>query len=803
MSRLWLCLAIFVLSTSCRAEDQPENVALGATYTLTPPNYSHCTDADDAVQLTDGIYTEGYFWTQRTTVGWSRGGINYITLDLGQIFPISGISFNTAAGVADVRWPKSILIFVSDDGQTWHEVGDLVRLVPEGFLPPYGTYAVRKLTTTALKTHGRYVQLAIEPEGHYCFVDEIEVFRGPREFLAEPLPGKPVADVAAHVQTRQFTVLVQEQLRRDLKSALEDLETADVTEQQRNILRAHGDGLATRINDMPLLSPEGFRAVLPMTDLEREIFAFQAQVWRAQRKPTLRIWHAHRWDYLAPSGEPPSDSPAPAVKVRMMNGEVRADVLNFTNAGEREMALHLRIEGVPGGTNPGYIRVCEVLHVGTRRFVSVAAALPEAKRQGDAYLLTVVPGMTVQAWFEFRPTDLPPGRHQGQIVVQCEGVQAQRVPLELTISPIRFPKETTLLLGGWCYTDGPGSYGVTPHNRDAVIAYLRDHKVNAPWATSAAMPEGTYDADDQLVEELDTSRFDEWIEKWRGSRMYMVFLAKTEKFAGTEMGTEQFAARLGNWAHFWARHMQALGLKPEQLGLLVYDEPHDARGYAITTHWARAIHAAEPDIAIFVDPIPAKPDGMEDMLQEVTIICPQRQQWMTLDWVAPLYLRQQANGRTLWFYSCSGPARSFDPFSYYLLQEWHCFKVGATGSGFWSFTDTSKVSVWNEYLAAGPGPYCPMYLDETSVTSAKWMEAIREGVQDYEYLAMLRDRIAALRAEGKGQRQDVKGAADLLATAADRVLAGENGPNWRWDEIKDRSVADRVRLEVLDFLEKL
>ena len=95
-----------------------------------------------------------------------------------------------------------------------------------------------------------------------------------------------------------------------------------------------------------------------------------------------------------------------------------------------------------------------------------------------------------------------------------------------------------------------------------------------------------------------------------------------------------------------------------------------------------------------------------------------------------------------------------------------------------------------------------MYLDDRGVTAAKYMEAVREGVQDYEYLVMLRDRIRAL-----GQ-QDATGAAlaqakELLASACDRVHVGEKGINYRWDEQKDRSVADVVRTEILEALSAL
>ena len=584
-----------------------------------------------------------------------------------------------------------------------------------------------------------------------------------------------------------------------------------MAEAQAKALADKAGQLAARIKNMELVSQEGFRAVLPMTDLEREIFAFQAEVWRAQGKPALRIWENHRWDYLAPSDEPDEGAEPPRVSVRMMNGEVRADVLNFTNAAEKDAVVRVRVEGLPGGSSPDYLTVREALHVGTRRFVSVAAALAEAKREGNEYVITVPSGMTVQAWFEFKPTGLDAGEHEGAVVVRAADGEARRIPAGLAISSIKFPEETTLLLGGWSYTDGEGSYGATPENRDMLIEYLREHYVNAPWAKSSAMPWGEYDDEGNMVEEPDTTRFDEWVGKWPGARLYMVYLARGDwggpqkggdSLGGAKMGTERFGIVVGNWAHFWAQHMKDLGLKPSQLGFLVYDEPHDAQGYAINEGWAKAIQAAEPDLVLFIDPQPREPEGPLAMMEQMDVLCPHRPQWLQSKWFDEFFADQRAKGRDLWFYSAHGPARSFDPFSYYLMQEWHAFGVGAKGSAFWCFSDTGRVSVWNEYVTGGRGPYCPMYIDDTSVTTGKWFEAIREGVQDYEYLVMLRDRIAKLEAEGKAG-EEIARAKELLEEGPRRVMAQEDKLNYRWDEEKDRSIADTVRYEVLDALEGL
>ncbi len=108
-----MLLVLFAL-TLLEGVPQRPNIALHRPYTLSPaPNYRHCTDPDDRIQLTDGRYTQGYFWTQRSTVGWQNVSPVFIVVDLGRIAPIAGASFNTAAGVAGVQFPTAIWVLVS------------------------------------------------------------------------------------------------------------------------------------------------------------------------------------------------------------------------------------------------------------------------------------------------------------------------------------------------------------------------------------------------------------------------------------------------------------------------------------------------------------------------------------------------------------------------------------------------------------------------------------------------------------------------------------------------------------------
>jgi hypothetical protein len=156
-------------------------------------------------------------------------------------------------------------------------------------------------------------------------------------------------------------------------------------------------------------------------------------------------------------------------------------------------------------------------------------------------------------------------------------------------------------------------------------------------------------------------------------------------------------------------------------------------------------------------------------------------------------------GCALWLYACLGPARLLDPYRYYRALPWWCWTAGASGLCYWSFIDTSGASSWNEYVVGGAG-YSPLFLDNASVTQGKAMQAIREGVQDYECLRMLAERAAARRAAG-GSDEVLEAAVTVLAAGPDRVLSGMHSLAdlwWRGDH--DRSAADEVRREALDAL---
>lgn len=805
---LWLA----ILTASMRwgaATAAEENLALGAKYRLWPaPNYALCTDPDDKIQLTDGQTTKRHFWTQKGTVGWNNSPYVSIVVDLGRDQPISGVSFDTAAGAANVEWPAAIEILVSNDATTYRHVDDLVSLDRQQNGPWPKAYAIRQLVTHALRTHGRYVQFLMipSPGSPYAFVDEVEVFRGPAELLQEPLQGDLVTNVKKFCEGRRLRSVLSRRFDADARALEDVVRSAKLDASTADAMLGRLTQLRKRLQDdvqrlaAKLAAGESFRALLPMSETHGALFQIQADVWRLQKCAPLVAWSPATWDPVSLFGKPASS--VGSIDVHTMRGEYRAAAVNLANTTDKPLRVRLSLadeKGHPSALDRS-VTLHEVPWTDTLVGEPVAAALPEVQAGAQGRSVCVEPGLVRQVWMTFH-VDAPPGVYQGNLVIEPERGTILRVPARVRVWPLEFPKQTTLSLGGWCYTDGRGNNGgVTAANREAFIRHLVERFVNCPWASAAVMMACKFAPGDPSRVDLDTQRFDEWIATWPHARQYMVFLSIKGDFQGTKIGTPEFDRRVGTWISAWVQHLGRKGITADRLALLLHDEPHEKSDVAPLLAWARAIRAAEPKVVIWEDPTYQDPRKAPAELFDVThVLCPNRPMWLTNGKsFADFYLAQQRKGTTLHFYSCSGPAKLLDPYSYYRLQAWHCWQIGATASFFWSFGDNDGSSSWNEYLAKA-GPFTPLFLDDGSVVAGKQMESIRESVEDFEYLAMLRQAVAS--AKSKGKTGAIVAQAEKLLTEGPRsVLAAPDADKLRWLEPKDRSIADAVRVKILETL---
>lgn len=801
-------------SAAAQAADEAHgpNVALGRPYIMEPaPNYTYSPDPGDAKQLTDGRHAGGNLWGDRGSAGWPSVGWLHtkpvtITIDLGTAQPIGGVSYQTAAGKAGVAWPAAIFVLASDDGRTWTELGDLVALSSKRSHPPASGFAIHRFESSEIVGRGRYVRFMVDNgPGPFVFVDEIEVFAGsesaagaPRAAAGPPALAAGGADYFAYARTRAG---IEQATKRDLATARRRVADAEVDAALRRRLSETLDAADQALAGTPAPDPATFRAILPMNEAQAAAFAVIGALDAAAGAPPLAAWAADPWAPLAPDGAGPAS--AGVVRVAAANGEIRAGAINLRAAGERPLSVRLSIEGLPGGTNPAFIGVSSVAFTETAAGSPVAAALLPAPRDGDVYRVEVPAGVTRQVWMSFAPRDLPPGRHAGTIRVRVEGGPSAELPVELRVFAESFPPSTRLHVGGWDDTDSDDHYDLTPANVAPLIAHLRDRGVDSPWGMAQALAFPKLDASGRITAAPDTARFDRWIARWPGARRYLVFVNGKDDIAGVRRGTPGFAPAVGAWLRFWADHAKKRGVRPEQISLLLVDEPHRSDQEERAVAWATAVRAAGTGVGVWSNPTREDPSEIPIALLDSTdSLCANRELGKLRGASYWDFFRSRRTAtRTIELYGAVGRARTLDPYAYHRLQAWHADAIGADAIHFWSFNGSGGASSWNEFAARGQ-VFTPFFLSRDDVTAGKHMEAIREGAEDYELLARLRERIAEV-ARSDPDHPSLARARALAQVATERVLSAPGASEFAWSASKDRSTADTVRIEIAEVLDAL
>lgn len=483
---------------------------------------------------------------------------------------------------------------------------------------------------------------------------------------------------------------LRERLRIDLAAARQALRDAALSDDARGKALKRADELADQVEAIPADLPPGFRAIFPLNDLHASIFALNARTLRAAGFAPLTVWTNNRWDPLLPMHAPAKPPKAsPALSVAMMRREYRSEAFNITNATDGPVKAHIKLTGLPGGDNPAWVSVREVLFTDTYVRQPIAAALPEAKRVTGGFQVSIPAGTTRQIWLTFHPTNQPAKTHKGSIEVTAKGIEPITVPLQVRLYPFDFPDQPSIAIGGWDYSHNKAAA------RDAAVLdlsefarFLQSYWVNTPWASAIPRAGCEFDAEGRLTKGPDFGVWDRWVELWKGARYYAVAAPFSAKPFGEEPGTPRFKRMVGEWFSAWMKHAKSQGIEPDRIPLLILDEPRNAEHDATIIAYAEAIRAVEPRALIFQDPIHEEPDKVDPRFYELSdVICVNAPLFIYRSDAYPEFYKRC--GRELWFYSCTG-GKNLDPISYYRRQFWMAIEQSAKGSFFWSFGDEGR-----------------------------------------------------------------------------------------------------------------
>jgi len=220
------------------------------------------------------------------------------------------------------------------------------------------------------------------------------------------------------------------------------------------------------------------------------------------------------------------------------------------------------------------------------------------------------------------------------------------------------------------------------------------------------------------------------------------------RMEGAEMFSEKWVACYREYLRAWVQHTRELGLGTDRFLLYPVDEASIAGSPSLIelTETARISKEIEPEIRVFANPsMGATIEGLTELGRYVDVWCPS-QELMDREGV-PLLDFFKKTGREVWFYDARGEARTLSGIAFFRRQAWQAWHFGLDGMGFYACMARP------EHAWAGPTPesrgayFDAVYAGRRAIASKRY-EGSRDGKEDFEAMALLRQALQAARAAG-------------------------------------------------------
>ncbi len=385
----------------------------------------------------------------------------------------------------------------------------------------------------------------------------------------------------------------------------------------------------------------------------------------------------------------------------------------------------------------------------------------------EAAEFDIAAGATEPLWIEIDvPRDAAPGRYEGTLRVEWDGGGAE-LPLRLRVRDFEVPMERHQHVTNWFTFPGvPWKDTVETDSEQywelarkfAEIMARHRQNIFRHWLSWASF---SYDPDDGFS--ADWSRFDRWaevffdtghfdrMEIWgtgrrTGShaaldtRVVMVdFSVETPE--GVDLSTEE---KFHGVLALLEEHLQQRGWADRAM-IHVSDEPFQpsVRSYCEV---ADALHRAAPSLKV-IEAIEA--EGFGDSLD----VWVPKLSHLNLWWENFREEREQRDIE-LWFYTCCHPVGRYpnrfldQPLTAVRALHWISYLYDLDGYLHWGLNYYANDEPFTEEGISGPHPlgdHAIMYPGEDGpIGSLRW-SAMRDGLQDYEYLWVLEQRLADLK----------------------------------------------------------
>lgn len=645
---------------------------------LTPaPNYPRTTDALDIQQLTDGILETFPMWVRKGGVGWAR--TTPIIIKLRVTNPgtskdlISGVlRFHTAKQlISDVTPPKRIDIYT------------------EAASGGYSRIAGSQIPTTSFSDKAsHWIELAVSGVG-------------------------PGLLVVLHADS-DFVFL--DEIQWVYKSTVPSSKASTAILNPENVV-------ADSLNNLKQSFLSSV-APAPKPSINKG---------EGETADPIMLWEQAPWDQFIPYPNKQEILPRKGQPVLLFGtkDELESGCVGILNTSPDPKNIVIKIEQSGNRGNSIELRAVKEVMAANGNLVFDALA-----PMGNGENVLLPPGVASYIWITADLSKYCCGKTN--LVLQVTDIKTNamfQLPILIAVADYALAGKQVRAVN-WAYsTDKP-----IWSNPPAVVNDLGIHGVNVfvipPWIVPQPTLNGTWDL-------YRSRRLEETVTLFRNRGTLLLYmgwnksndpsnkaLAWLYADSNKEDVTRKNAMRA--WLASLASELGRLGFGKNDWALYPIDE---ARGEDLTRleRIAALVKGIDPSIRIY-----ANPDSTSDTSvthDHLEALKPFVDIWQ------PNILFAASTGKEFfqnlnvpwWVYSnASTPAKAASPLNHYRAMSWKAWLLGADGVGFWSYSDTSGTSAWDDLDGSRPD-WAVVYENETPTSSRRW-EAFREGLEDHRLL---------------------------------------------------------------------
>jgi hypothetical protein len=397
--------------------------------------------------------------------------------------------------------------------------------------------------------------------------------------------------------------------------------------------------------------------------------------------------------------------------------------------------------------------------LGKARFAAVPFDLPADQTHG--FLVDV-----------YVPPLAKAGVYQATCRVTARGDREQAIPVELTVWDFALPRVPAMQTALGSPAERVRAYyrkrakegkEKEPTDWDAVEAQcaqlLSEHRINAtPWGAAALMPVALADGKYEIPPEQ-IAKFRAVVDQYGIN----AFCIPHPRSAIKDPDTER--EKLRSWLASWDKAYKELDRPQLVFYTYLLDEPNDEEAYQFVQKWGKAIRSAKTVVKVLVvEQTLTQNPAWGDLYGAVDIWCP----------LFSLHdpktaAERQALGETLWTYTAlcqreRTPWWHIDfPLLNYRVPAWIAWHYRMRGLLYWGAMShwTGVEDPWSDpktldrrvrgkgqlYNGEGTIVYPARAVGYDGIAASLRLKALRDGLEDYDYLALLERQGRAAEAE--------------------------------------------------------